>query len=113
MDSEKPLSVCAAANGGCDVDLKYALFVGGTKKPVVIETAADIHLEKKCVDLQGTKVDTPVALVVIAAVVPLKSDSFEITLDLDHPDLGSQTIKWPGQTGGGPKGYKRTFWLEQ
>ncbi len=113
MDSKKPLNVCARATGGCDVDVKYALFVGDMTKPVAIETVDDIHLQRQCVDLTGKKSSTPAALVVIAAVVPLKSDSFEITLELDHPDIGQQTITWPGQTGGGPKGYKRTIWLEE
>lgn len=115
MNFADPITVDARAKGGCDVDLKFALYAGKTSGNADdIELAVDAHVQpwQGTLDANGRK--TPVAVVIIASIVPLKSDAYAIEIALSHPDLAQpRTISWSGNTGGVPKTLKRTEWLER
>ncbi|HXF45077.1 MAG TPA: hypothetical protein VNK91_03060 [Burkholderiaceae bacterium] len=115
MNFADPIRVDARAKGGCDVDLKFALYAGKTSGNADdIELAVDAHLQPWQGTLEASGRKTPVAVVILASVVPLKSDAYAIEIVLSHPDLAQpRTIDWSGRTGGLPKTLKRTVWLEQ
>ena len=109
-----PLTVCASALGGADVDVSATLFVDGEARQGGDDTLTDVHLGRKCTTLAAHKASGKAVLRLIYVVVPLAGNGqFTATVELAHPAIPNspRTITKKGNVAGGPKTFSLSFRL--
>ncbi|MFT3818769.1 MAG: hypothetical protein QM750_14210 [Rubrivivax sp.] len=110
----QPLSVCASATGGADVDVSVTLFIDGSTTQEGDATLTDVHLLRACADLRGRKTSGEATLRLIFLVVPLAGNGqFEVRLEIGHSSFPQSPVVLvrKGDVGDGPKTFKKTFKL--
>lgn len=109
-----PLSVCASALGGADVDVSATLFVDGQSGQTADDTLKDVHLGRKCTTLTAHKASGEAVLRLLFVVVPLAGNGqFTATVELSHPAIPNspRKITKRGNAPDGPKAFSLSFRL--
>ena len=109
-----PLKVCASATGGADVDVSATLLVDGKTSQAGDMTMVDVHIERKCVELQAHKKGGEAKVRLLFTVVPLIGNGeFEVTVEFSHPDIPGSPLEIvrSGDAGSEPKPFSKTFVL--
>lgn len=109
-----PLSVCASALGGADVDVSATLFVDDQTDQGGDDTLKDVHLARRCATLTAHKPSGEAVLRLIFVVVPLAGNGqFTATVELSHPSIPNspRKISKRGNAVGGPKTFSLSFRL--
>lgn len=109
-----PLSICASATGGADVDVSATLLIDDETTQEGDATLVDVHKSRQCVDLTARKKAGVARIRFIFVAVPLAGNGeFEVTVELSHPGIANspRRITRSGDAGDGPKTFKKTFVL--
>jgi hypothetical protein len=109
-----PLRVCASATGGADVDVSATLFVDGETSQPGDATLTDVHLKRKCANLEASASTGAAKIRFILVVVPLVGNGeFEVVMDLSHPAIPNspRRITRTGDVGDEPRTFSVTFRL--
>jgi hypothetical protein len=109
-----PLRVCASATGGADVDVSATLFVDGETSQPGDATLTDVHLKRKCANLEASASTGAAKIRFILVVVPLVGNGeFEVVMELSHPAIPNspRRITRTGDVGDEPRTFSVTFRL--
>lgn len=108
----EPLTVCATATGGADVDISATLFIDGSTTQEGDATLTDVHVARACADLRGRKASGQAKLRLVFVVVPLAGNGqFEVRLEIGHPSFPESPVVLvrKGDVGDEPKTFQKTF----